>query len=197
MSIVLLLTIMLLVLLVVLIAVIISYAKATSSYNQLKAEKDKELESLQDQTEGIYAQAREDWYDLLKEGHDKAAEVVQSADLFSDSLKKKIEEELGKTTKREMGEYDATMESIKSEIVKVAQNISSDIKADLIKEVSEARAQVDKELEEYKKVRYEQIASQANEIIESVARQALGKSLSTQDHEQLVLKALETYSDDK
>lgn len=62
------------------------------------------------------------------------------------------------------------------------------------KKVDEEFTGVSKELEEYRKKRFDEINQEVERLIKDITQEALGRTLTPKDHEELVLKALEKYN---
>lgn len=136
--------------------------------------------------------------------------------VFEDQLKAARQNqslEFDETSKEFLESYKKAIEELKSGDIKDLHNISKSIEQDAEKQVGDFAKIIEEETvsaqkiverkieEEYRKVREEvdhykatqlaKIDEQIYEIIKKVTAQALGKGLSLEEHEQLVVDALE------
>ena len=194
-------------LILLLVGIITSYLRLISKLTSFKGEK-----SAVD-TGNLLIQAQIRAQKILEEAHVKAREMLTRNDSFSKDLETKIEEELAKSMKMYVDKYDETLEKTEKESIKVLQNIPSDIKTLFLKEIEvvrqnlsqevqkvekdarqivmDAYQKVEAEVEKYKLERIKQVDESIILILKDVARKVLSKEINKEEHEKLVLKALE------
>lgn len=193
--------------------VVHSYAKTLQNFNILqKKEADIESEAHK-KASHILQEARskaikiiEDTnvsYELLKKTFEQQ---LKAASYHSSQKFEGISDEFLKV-------YQKTLTDLKDNNIKIISNISKDIenstrleledfKETLKKETLDSQKIVEgkieqgyqmaeKELEDYKAERLKKIEDEIYNIIQNVSKEVLGKTLSLQEHEQLVIEALE------
>ncbi|OGV95855.1 hypothetical protein A2W24_02255 [Microgenomates group bacterium RBG_16_45_19] len=99
------------------------------------------------------------------------------------SLVKQVHDIAAAFEKQAQTEYDQIVEDAKVERQELIAKTKTDI-ADLFK-------QADREIAEYKAARFKEVERNLVKLVMAVTQKALGKSLSTSDHRQLILSALD------
>ncbi|HWY78764.1 MAG TPA: hypothetical protein VNW29_00230 [Candidatus Sulfotelmatobacter sp.] len=91
--------------------------------------------------------------------------------------------------------YSASLQKIAGQSLINLQAITKTMEAELDKQSKEYRAsllpRLEKELEEYKKIRLQQAERTINQVIQEVSQEVLNKSLSLDDHHRLLIESLE------
>lgn len=197
---------------IAIIILIASYAAIVKKHNLLLKEKDhlklqehkKELQILED--------ARTKAARILADAHfvDNNAKNEFQEQLKTVSLNEVKDFEKVAVTLLEA--YKKELEDLKENTIKIASNITKDIESNtegelkdfkdiLTKEtyasqkiveqkIEEQYAQTEKEIQAYKTQRIKKVEDEIYNVIQNVARIVLGKAISLQDHEQLVIDAL-------
>lgn len=145
-----------------------------------------------------------------KKFNTKSDEALKEQIEFLASQQKKILEENSKDLVKG---YKESLEELREQNINVFKNISKDIERDAVSEIKDFRQVLEKEtlvsqkvvggkveeeykkiqeeLVEYKKEKLQEVDKSIFALILSITKVVLGKSLSIEDHEQLVLEALE------
>lgn len=197
---------------IAIIILIASYATMLKKHNLLLKEKanstlqehKKELEILED--------ARTKAAKILADAHfvDKTTKNEFQEQLKTVSLNEVKDFE--KVAVVLLEAYKKELEALKENTIKIASNITKDIETDTMQELKDFKeiltketygsqkiveakieqeyAQTEKEIETYKAERIKKVEDEIYNIIQNVARIVLGKAISLQDHEQLVIDAL-------
>ena len=88
-----------------------------------------------------------------------------------------------------------SLQKLAAESLKEFQTITKNMEVDLQNQTKNYRdsmlPKLQKELEEYKAMRMQQAERTITHVIQEVAQDILNKSLSLEDHEQLLIEALE------
>jgi len=132
---------------------------------------------------------------------------------FYKNLQQKIEEELVKSSKLYASKYEEILKETQGQSIKILQNIPQDIKTVLAKEIQSVHITIEEEVkkaeeeakgvvvlayqkaesevEKYKLARLRQVDESIVMILKEVARKVLSKEINMEEHEKLVMKALE------
>jgi len=143
----------------------------------------------------------------------QAAQTISSTQFFTEKQLKIFEDEVNKSAAMYLNLYQRTLENLEKETVKEIKaipevlrrdlgaslaGISALFKDDVVKIASEVKVSLDKayknieiDIEEYKKTRLTQVDKSIADIILQIARRVLVKEINKEEHEKLVLKALE------
>jgi hypothetical protein len=100
------------------------------------------------------------------------------------------------TTSEEFSKsYAASLQQVAKQSLADFQNVTHMMEEELQKQTREFREsllpQLEKELDDYKKLRLQQADRTVTHIIQEVSQQILNKSLPLEDHQRLLLEALE------
>lgn len=99
------------------------------------------------------------------------------------------------TGKEFSGNFDSALKHIAQTSLAGFQNVASELELDLQKQIREFRqtllANIEKEVEVYKQNRIRRIDQASTVIVQKVAQDMLNKSLSLDDHEKILIDALE------
>lgn len=193
--------------------VAISYRKLIEKYEKIRASQEEEAHGLETQKTQIIEEGRRQAGLIIADAQTKAAKLVGEAGTFSDQTKQILEIELKKTQAAELDYYRKALEEIQKGAVATLGGIPKDVKDVVVKEIDAVRAslsleiqkaqqetrqmlaasykKMEEEVEAHKKERLKKIDEKIFEILKIVATRAIGKSLSFEDHEDVVIKALE------
>jgi len=195
-------------LIVLLVAVVILYLRMVKKYIDLKEGKDKEIDP-----QTLIYQAQEKAQRILEKAEGEARDIVSKAKTFLDLNQNLVAKELEQATKIYAKKYQQILLATQDHILKMLQNIPKDTKDILLAEIASIRAQLgeetqksmeeakrlvteayqkaEAEVEEYRNERLRNIDESIVMILKEVARKVLAKEISQEEHEKLVLKALE------
>jgi len=195
-------------LIILLIGVVLAYLRMVGKYLDLK---EVGTEGVDPQT--IIRQAQEKAQRILENAQYDARETISKAGNFLDINQNLVAKELQRASQIYAKKYEQILLVTQDNIIKTIQTIPEDSKKVLLSEISAIRTllsgQVQKaadeaknlvtdaykkaemEVENYKNVRMREIDESIVMILKEVARKVLAKEISQEEHEKLVLKALE------
>ncbi|MCL4387176.1 hypothetical protein M1307_02130, partial [Patescibacteria group bacterium] len=144
---------------------------------------------------------------------EKANQIISSSEVLKTRNLDNIQKQIDKADSYYLKTYEEVISKMHQESIKVFQNIPEYIKALLSKEVSDIKGQlfsgigktqedarelilaaykkVDQEVETYKKVRLDALDKSILNIVQEVSRKVLIREIDMNEHEKLVVKALE------
>ena len=195
-------------LVLLLIGVVLAYLRIVKRYLDLKEGKIEEVDP-----RIIIKQEQEKSQRILEDAQFQAHQVITKAQAFLATNESVLSKELEITTQDYAKKYEGNLEIVQKNIIKILENIPEDSKKMLLAEISNIKKSLAEEIgkaateakaavtEAYKKAEDEVVIyknerlRQADEsiifILKQVARKVLAKEISQDEHEKLVLKALE------
>lgn len=191
-----------------LISLLILYVRLLNRYLAVKEGRSKEVDPARHLAEAqIRAQK------ILEEAHFKARETVEKSNQFLKLEESAVVTTLEKANLNFTKLYSDALSQITKDSGKILQALPQEIKLLMVssidnfrqslqKEVAATQAKVadsmsqsfkaaEAEVENYKKLRQTQIDKEAVKLVVEVTKKVLGKEISTDEHEKLVLKSLE------
>jgi len=118
-----------------------------------------------------------------------------SIDQAFEKMEGEIEHKAENATDEFTKTYSASLQKIAAQSLTNLQTITQAMEAELDKQSKEYRAsllpRLEKELDEYKKMRLQQAERTINHVIQEVSQEVLNKSLSLDDHHRLLVESLE------
>ena len=190
------------------VGLFVMYLRLLRKYDELRRLPDEEINP-----EILVDRARQRSQQILEDAHTKSRQMLANTEKYlvsEDSQMSKVLEKVGNvyTTK-----YEEAIGNSKAKAEQMIQNIPQDIKLTLVsaldsfrislsQEVNKAQAEANKAIKEayekaaaevnnYKEERMRQVDNSILEIVKDVTEKVLAKSVSTEEHEKLVQKALE------
>lgn len=198
---------------VLVVILLVGLYKLLARYETLKEEYRKTIADSQNQAEEVYEKAQEEAKKIMDDARVKSQKLVQDAEGFSVEGTKRLQEALDWMLKDQTRAYTdelkaarkKTEEQLLSMAGEVNQMAATELKVfanklqqqtkfaqeEASKSIQQAYAQMGEELERYKKQRMERVDEIVKDMVMRVARDVMGDSLSTSEHETLVMKALE------
>jgi len=143
---------------------------------------------------------------ILEDAASEATQIISQTEFLTDESKnalgqalEKMEDQIEKdagTTSHEFNKtYSTSLQKLAAESLKEFQTITKNMEVDLQNQTKNYRDSMlpilQKELEEYKTMRMQQAERTVTHVIQEVAQEILNKSLSLEDHQQLLIEALE------
>lgn len=143
---------------------------------------------------------------ILEDAASEATQIISKTEFLTDESKnalgqalEKMEDQIEKdagTTSHEFNKtYSTSLQKLAAESLKEFQTITKNMEVDLQNQTKNYRDSMlpilQKELEEYKTMRMQQAERTVTHVIQEVAQEILNKSLSLEDHQQLLIEALE------
>ncbi|OGM67592.1 hypothetical protein A2962_03580 [Candidatus Woesebacteria bacterium RIFCSPLOWO2_01_FULL_39_61] len=189
------------------IALVVLYIRLLLRYQNAKeiAEKSTGVEDLEETQKKAKA--------MIEEARVKAGEVITQAELFTANQKNVLLEEINKATHTYADKYQAALKFAEDEAVRMISSIPHQVKSEVMVRIEKFTSGVDTELlnaqksiqaavketyqkaevevENYKLERLKQVDESIMKMVEEVSRRVLAKEITADEHEKLVLKALE------
>jgi vacuolar-type H+-ATPase subunit H len=191
-----------------LIVVVAIYLRLVNKYIDLKEGRNKE-----DDPRVMIEKAQQKSDQLLADAHIRSREIVSKADDFLAKQQTVLSQDLEKVNQIYVKEYQKELTNIKETSAKVLQNMPNDVKTFMIQavddfrlalsqEVTRAQSEASKVMQEaykkaltdidkYREERMKQIDESAGDLVAQVTKRVLGKEITSDEHEKLVVKALE------
>jgi|GEM_PF-3755748 len=153
-----------------------------------------------------YSLLQKEYEKLTQEGREKVNKVIEelivSSKDFNEEIKKKVLLELEQISKSQKESLKETTASAQEELLRVFAGIATFLKAEVMAQSKVFGALVDRavdnvqkeyrsQLEAYRQQSLKKIEESLFNLIEEVASKVIGKSLTREEHESLVIKALE------
>lgn len=179
-----------------------SYRDLIKKYDALKTEKEEKEKQLDSEGKKIVDEAKL-----------RAQQIIKDAVLVTDEVKNVISTDLKATSNAQAKQYQQALIESKNQMIKLMEGISKNIQGEALKEIeeftnkleeqtiqsekgvqaimAEANKKLEAQLETYKNARMKQIDEVSINVIKQVTKDILGKSLSTKDNEEFILKSLE------
>lgn len=124
-----------------------------------------------------------------------ASSSKETVDQALQQMEDDIEKGVGDTSQEFSRTYSATLQKVAKQSLTEFQAITHGLGADLQKQTKEFRESlmptIEKELEEYKKMRLQQADRTITHIVQEVSQEILNKSLPLEDHQRLIIESLE------
>lgn len=124
-----------------------------------------------------------------------ATSAKDSVDLSLKKMEGALQHEANTTSQEFTKMYAESLQQVAKQSLADFQNVTHTMEADLQKQTREFREtllpQLEKDLDEYKKLRLQQADRTVTHIIQEVSQQILNKSLPIEDHQRLLVEALE------
>jgi vacuolar-type H+-ATPase subunit H len=193
---------------ILLVVVISLYLATVKKYFNLKEGK---LEETDPQV--LLRQAQEKAQKILNEAQQDARETIANAKTYLDVNQNLVSKELQNATQIYAKKYEQILLATQDQILKMIRTIPEDTKKSLLTEINTIRSRMEEEVnkatqeakslvtgaykraeievDEYKNERMRQIDESIVMILKEVARKVLAKEISQEEHEKLVIKALE------
>jgi vacuolar-type H+-ATPase subunit H len=178
-----------------------SYRQLIKKYYLLKEQEEKEAESSREESEKIVTDAEA-----------RAKKIIEEATDLGKKLQTDLLLELEQAKKEQAKAYQAILDTVQKESYNMVNNISDDVKKQISLELARFLKSLEGEIgksqeavmgalkSEYQKVQVEirqyqdemqkRVDESVYKILETVANRVLGKTIELEEHEELVMKAL-------
>ncbi len=124
-----------------------------------------------------------------------ATSTKDAMDLALKKMEGSMQNEANTTSGEFTKSYAASLQQVAKQSLADFQNVTKTMEEELQKQTREFRdsllPQLEKDLDDYKKLRLQQADRTVTHIIQEVSQQILNKSLPLEDHQRLLLEALE------
>lgn len=179
-----------------------SFRKLIGKYVKLKEEQDQLLSSGRQKAEAVEQEARRKSGQIIANAEAAAAKILEEAKVFSGQEKERMQALFKSVSDQEIKSFQEMFAASKSEISRALATVSKDIKAEAIGTVSELKGtllgvvgeavkRVESEFQSQKKARLAKLDKEIFEIIGKVTVKVLGKALTLEEHQKLVIESLE------
>lgn len=179
----------------IIIAISVAYYRLSKSAHREREEFLKRQEAAKLTENQIIIKARTDAEKILVDAQSQAQTLLSSSEMFSSSYKDEFRAKLLQVIAKEEVGFKELYESIKIQNSKVIQSVSQDIEKDLSVQLESFKkavsGEIQKAVEEYKTHAYKRVEDEVNELVATITRRVLRKSISQDEHTDLVLQALE------
>jgi len=139
----------------------------------------KELKRLKDEQQKLIEKANQEYEEIIKSANKKADQIISSSITLNEKIKQEASEAYEKALEK-------ALEKLNQENINILNNISKDIE----KHTALEYAKLQGDLEEYKKERIKKLEENIYDLLLEVSKQTIGKALSFDEHEELILDAL-------
>lgn len=175
--------------------VVISYRKILERLHQLQQ---KELEV----KEKMHSEAQK----ILDDAYQKAAKIFADADLLKSEQGKVLERQIKAFNEQQDKTYQNIVNDIKKQTVDIIEQVATESKEVIIADFKNMTsafqnqisaqyqkdyAAVQAEINDYKEKLKEDLKTRSVQILQEVAKRVFGKVIPIEDHEELIVKALE------
>ena len=143
---------------------------------------------------------------IIEDAAFSSSQIISGTQYVTSSAKKSLDDALQKmegTLENQVGStstdfsktYSTTLQQLATQSLTDFHSVVKTMEEDLQKQTKDFSATMlpglEKELEEYKKLLLQQADRTINHVIQEVSQQILNKALSLEDHQQLLIEALE------
>jgi len=193
-----------------LVIVLASYRKLFEKYVDLKQKGN--IAVVRKEAQAIIEDARKEADEIIKEGSIKADSVVNETKMFTTEVSELFSEQVRNSVKRQAVTYEVALDQTKSELVDTISDIARQIRQKALADIAEFKdalkketlsarevirnnvnlefEKIEDEIKNYKESRIAQSDEIVNEIIKEVTKNVLAKSISSEDHKDLIVNAL-------
>jgi hypothetical protein len=198
---------------VLVVVLLVVLFKLLRKYQDLKAEQQRFKTEAQTKAEAIFTKAEKEAESLLNDARVKAQTLVAEAEGFSKEGSKRLQESLDWLLQSQTRTYTEQLEATRQETEKRLLKIADEINSQALTEikvfannlaqqtkasqeetqavVKQAYSTLQEEVERYRQQRFAQVDEVVRSMVMKVTSEVMGKSLTSSDHEVLIIKALE------
>jgi len=162
----------------------------------------REITRLKEERELVEARARHKAVVIVEEARDKALEILREARIEAETKREALSHRLDNVTDRQVDDYKQVLQSITKAVEDGALRELSEFRKamemetvnaqDIVgKKIEEQYAQLQKEIEAAKKSKLEELDKKLVAVIKEAGTRVLGRILTVEDHQDLVVQALE------
>jgi F0F1-type ATP synthase membrane subunit b/b' len=179
-----------------------AYYRILNKFYNLK-EEDKKLKILRDQkAQQLLELAQIKYQEIISGAHTKAQEIIGEAEIFKSESREEFKKELLAASKRESEDFKAMLLAVRQESVKAVSTELTSFRAtlqeDLTREQSGLHERVEEEykiaksqVEVYKASLVTRVDESIYEIVKAISEKVMRRSLRLEEHEDLIIQALE------
>jgi F0F1-type ATP synthase membrane subunit b/b' len=188
------------------------YRKLTSKFDVLATQAQDE-DFTRRRAQKIIDQAHQRSLEIVYKAEKKAQDLLLRVDAFDESAKSDLHQKITQASQQQAQEYLDHLKDLEKQVVSEFHTVSASLQKSVEEEIGQFREQAmkdnaraagavqqevgqefavaKKEIDQYRQDAMARIDAMASKVVEQVAREVLGRSLSSADHHQLVMKALE------
>lgn len=174
-----------------------------------KLAKIKEAENVYQKVEDAQLQAEK----IIEDANKAAGQIITNVEVFSEQEKKKFEESIGSSMQMYANQYNQILKESQDELTRLLSGIPNEMRVNLGNQVSDFSrllqteventrvrlqsgveqiyASTQNQMEQYRIYKINKLNGSIVEIIEEVSKRVLGKQITLNEQEKLVMKALE------
>ncbi|OGM19311.1 hypothetical protein A2955_05045 [Candidatus Woesebacteria bacterium RIFCSPLOWO2_01_FULL_37_19] len=189
------------------IALTMAYLRLVQRFISLKEKKDRESGA------DLIANAQKSAEEIIKNANLKASEIITSAEIFPQQESKLLQQKIAEAAQIYLNKYQEGLTLAQQESAKNLSGISEDIKNAVVGEIAkfsrtiqqetltskekiaqaikEAYQKAEGDVNDYKEIRFKQVDEKIFILLSEISRKVLSKEISLEEHEKLVIKALE------
>jgi len=193
--------------------VAISYRKLIEKYDKIRTSAQEAEKALEQQRARVLEEAKVQAKQIVTEAQTRSGQLISEAASFGNQTKELLGSELNKLQAVELGYYQKALEETKLQAQASLGGISKDVRQEVVRQIDAVRIgltgeiqkaqletrqmlsasykKMEDEIEAYKAERLKRVDETIFEILKDVSAKAIGKTLSLEDHEDVVVKALE------
>jgi len=198
---------------IILGAVALSYKELIKKYYLLRDEHEKVVTSEKARQEELLKKAKAESDLIIQSARQKAQETINEAGIYSAKTKEIFEIEVKKASDTLINNFQEVLESAKTQTASAYGDISKDVRVEIVKQIETLRLALQQEIvrsqaeaknviaEQYKKIEAETKAYKEEKLkrvddeilalLKEVSSKAIGKVLNFQDHEDILIEALD------
>ncbi len=162
----------------------------------------REMRKLKKDKATVDEKARQKAEELVKGARDKAVEIIGEAKVDATKWQQILDQEINKSLQEEIGDYKNKLHTVSEQITADVKSEAGDLKKVLEMEtigaqkaaaerMKEEFAKIDKEAADYRVKKLSQIENDIANILETVAKKAVGKALDFNDQTEMIIDSLE------
>lgn len=197
-------------LVLLMIGLLIAYLNLLGKFTKSKKETPADSK---DSVDSLFDDTKARLQSILETASASSKQMLSSTQYLTEKQLKTFEDEVNKSVAMYLNLYQRTLENLEKETVREIKSIpevlrrdmgtqldtvSAGFKSDIVKIASDiknslnlAYKNIEIDIEEYKKARLTQVDKSIADIILQIARKVLVKEINRDEHEKLVMKALE------
>ena len=193
--------------------VAISYRKLIEKYDKIRLKGEETEKALEQERARVLEEANAQAKQIVAEAQTRSGQLISEAATFGNQTRELLGKELQKLQAVELGYYQKALEDTKLQAQASLGGISGDVKQEVVRQIDAVRSslageiqkaqletrqilsssykKMEEEIAIYKAERLKRVDEKIIEILKDASAKAIGKSLSLEDHEDVVIKALE------
>ena len=183
-----------------------SLSKDRKSLREREQEISVKQKQIEDQYNQIVDIANQQKRKILEETASKSSAIIANTQFITDSSKKLIEDALQKviiniqqkaqtTSETYIESYKGYLDQTTQTTLRQFQNVAKNFEVEMQKQTTELKkyllASFEEEVKKHQQERFNEANEKINEVVKNVSQKVLNKSISYEDHKNLIIEALE------